>query len=303
MKALYFFCMDTAKDQVASNVYQQLTQLIKLQPLNQEVDDMPIMYFADERDNTSYIVRTNQLLCENHNRYQPLIDQFSDVDIIGFVNWHGGEKAPDNILSVHTVGDVTQAIYPPSQPTLTTHLMRLLETHRSQLNLSTFTVTSEATHWSGVVYGLSVDDLKQVNTPLIDIEIGSSEQAYLNQTAGKAIALSLIDLFSVQHSYPTLLYIGGIHFETTISEAILRQNNPVALTHILPSCWVENDMYRGENGLLNFKRCIDSIQGGIDGIVMHEKLKGPTKATLRTLAEQLGVALIKRKELKKITDA
>lgn len=300
MKALYFFCIDTKKDQVASNVYQQLTQLTKLQPLDQQVDNMPIMFFKDELDNTSYIIRTEQLLCENHNRYQPFIDQFNDVDIIGFVNWHGGEKAPDNILSVHTVGDVLQAIYTPSQPTLTTHLMRTLEKHRRDLELSSFSVTSEATHWSGVVYGLAVDDLKQVNIPLIDIEIGSSEQAYLNQSAGKAIALSLIDLFSGEQSYPTLLYVGGVHFETTISQAILRQDKPVALTHILPSCWVENDMYRGEGGLENFKRCIDSIQGGIDGIVMHEKLKGPTKATLRALAEQLGVSLMKRKELKNI---
>lgn len=57
-------------------------------------------------------------------------------------------------------------------------------------------------------------------------------------------------------------------------------------------------MYMGEDARDNLMKCIDSIHGPIDGIVIHEKLKREIKDHVEIIAEILSIPVIKRKALK-----
>jgi D-tyrosyl-tRNA(Tyr) deacylase len=297
-KVAYFLCTDPKRDEVAPLVFNQISNMIELNALDWQVDDYPVLEYLDEGGNQYLFIRTSVVLCQNYRHYQPVLDILSDFDLIGMVNWHGGNNAPDKILAIHTVGDVVSGHFPPSKPHYATNIARAMETHRKAANLEDFRVTTEATHWSGIVYEGDVNWLKDLHAPLVDIEIGSTTESYNNHTAVQIIAQSLLNVFDDKNDIPTVLYIGGIHFEDTITAAVLHPSHPVNLTHILPSRWIDNEFYQDEKGKENIKKCIDSIEGGIQGFVIHEKLKKPAKDLIRALSEELNLPIIKRKALK-----
>lgn len=114
--------------------------------------------------------------------------------------------------------------------------------------------------------------------------------------AASVIAYALADMFASEEKAPTVLYMGGVHFEDTITKKS-HKSHPVSLTHILPSRWLENEMYMGEDARDYLMKCIDSIHASIDGIVIHEKLKREIKDHVEIIAEILSIPVIKRKSL------
>ncbi|MBN2899574.1 MAG: hypothetical protein JXO44_12440 [Clostridia bacterium] len=296
--AVYFMCMNAERDEVAPQVMAAIQDKYKLSELEWQVDDYAVLEYKDSDNNQFLFIRTNVVLCQDQFRYQSVLDQLKDVSLIGMVNWHGGQNAPDKILAIHTVGDVTSAHFPPSKPIYATNIARALEHYRVAAQLDDFTVTTEATHWSGIVYGGHVDWLNDLHAPLVDIEIGSTSESYNNTTAVTVIADAIMDVFAEDKKYPTVLYVGGVHFENTITDAVLHPTHPVNLTHILPSRWIENDTYVDGAGMTSIKKCIQSIDGGIDAFVIHEKLKKPAKDLIRELSDELGLPIIKRKAFK-----
>jgi D-tyrosyl-tRNA(Tyr) deacylase len=298
-KSVYFFCMDYMQDEVAPRVFEASRRLLDLQESDMVVDGFPVLIHTLENGGMLYYVRTQQIICVAYDRYLPIINSyFGDCDLAVMVNWHGGSNAPDKVLCIHTVGDVDSGTFGPSAPALSTNLARLLEKHRIDLGLEDFSVTSEATHWSGVVYGGNVEWIHGSPVPFIDVEIGSTRESYLNPIAAEVIAKALLELYEDVQDYPVVLYCGGMHFEETITRGILDPDHPVALTHILPSRWIENEQYAGEAGQLMLRRCIDSIQGGIRGFVVHEKLGRSQREMIGALAEEMGLPVVKRKALK-----
>lgn len=298
-KSVYFFCMDHLQDEVAPRVFDVSQSLLDLQEAGMVVDGFPVLMHTTGNGSLLYYVRTDTIICKAYDRYLPIINSlFGDCDLAVMVNWHGGANAPDKVLCIHTVGDVESGTFGPSSPALSTNLARLLEQHRLKMGLEDFSVTSEATHWSGVVYGGETSWIHVSSIPFIDVEIGSTFESYSNPTATEVIAKALAEIYDDVREYPVVLYCGGMHFEETITRGILDANHPVALTHILPSRWIENEQYSGESGQLILKQCIDSIQGGIRGFVVHEKLGRNQRDMISALAEQMGLPVIKRKALK-----
>lgn len=298
-KAVYFFCMDPTKDEVAPLVFEKSSEILSLSETGIEVDGYPVLEYRDEDGNEIYYVRTGTVICMDYGRYLPILNaNFADCDLAVMVNWHGGGNAPDKVICIHTVGDVSSGIFGKSEPKLSTGLARGLEKHRRLLGLEDFNVTTEATHWSGIVYGGKAEWINDYKVPFLDVEIGSTPESYNNSVAVEVIARALSEVFMESADYPTVLYMGGMHFEDTITNAVLHPTHPVNLTHILPSRWLENEMYTGEDGILHLMDCINTISGGIKGIVMHEKLGKDQRDLARMLAERLGVPLIKRKAFK-----
>lgn len=298
-KAVCFFCMDPARDEVAPRVFEASRNMLELRETPWIVDGYPVLSHDAGSGNEIYYVRTETVICMAYDRYLPIINTlFADCSLGVMVNWHGGQNAPDRVLCVHTVGDVTGGVFGASAPKLSTHLARLLEACRADSGLEDFSVTTEATHWSGIVYGGDINWISDTAIPFLDVEIGSTSESYGNARAAKVIAQALAGLFSEAAAYPTVLYCGGMHFEDTITSAVLHPTHPVSLTHILPSRWMETDRYMGESGLETLKACITSIAGGVDGFAVHEKLKREQRELIDTLARQLGLPVIKRKALK-----
>jgi D-tyrosyl-tRNA(Tyr) deacylase len=120
-------------------------------------------------------------------------------------------------------------------------------------------------------------------------------KSWNNETAIKILSESLFDVFNEISQLKTLLCIGGVHFEEPYSNILLENN--ISIGHILANQWVVGN-YSGENGLEKINNCIKSIDGGIDGIIFHDNLKGEYKQQCRAIAEKYNVYCGKHKILR-----
>ncbi len=164
-----------------------------------------------------------------------------------------------------------------------------------------FMTLTEATHWSGVRYGADAADLPKYEVPMVDIEIGSIPESFANPTAQMALAMGLVHTFDNDEDLKVLLGVGGVHFETNFADVVLNHEYPISIGHIIPNQWLVSGNYDDEKyGNEKMNNAADSIIGGIDGIVFHDKLKGTYKDRCRQLGERQNIPAFKHKILKDI---
>lgn len=299
--AVYFFCCDREKDPVAAHIFKASNELFNLTETQIVIDDQKVLKYTSSTGDF-YYVRTNEVLSHDYKRYLPIMNKyFSNADFAGLVNWHEGENAPDPILTIHTTADIVSGNFGVANPLYLRNLLLCLERNRLKRKLDDFTVLTEATHWSGVMYGEKPEQILEYPVPIMDIEIGSTVNSFSNRVAAEIVAASLVELFDQSgDGMRSLLCAGGVHFEPSFCRAILDniEEYPIAVSHILPNQWLVSGNYDNEDGLKKLEACVRSIEGGIDGIVFHDKLKGTYKANLRLLAEKLSVPYFKHQSLR-----
>lgn len=302
-KTVYFFCTDYEKDEVAPRVLDYLKNNYPLVLIKHKFDNRNIYEYVDENNNLFSYVETDKVLSYDYDKYIPLLNKlFADYDVAGVVNWHGGEKAPDKILTVHSTGDVVGGIYAPSNPLYLRNLLVSMENNRVKNNLDDFKVMTEGTHWTGTIRGGNINLIDKYEVPLFDIEIGSSLDSWSNETAVKTLATSLQDVFSHDDDIKVLLCTGGMHFEETFSNIILDKNYKISVGHVLPNQWLVQGEYDKDEKYDLLKKCTDSIIGNIDGIVIHDNLKSGYKNQIKKLADELGIPTFKHKKLRNPKD-
>lgn len=302
-KAVYFFCTDYEKDEVAPRVLDYLKNNYSLKLSDTKFDNRNIYNYIDENNNLFTYVETDKVLSYDYDKYIPILNElFSDYDVAGVINWHGGEKAPDKILTVHSTGDVTGGIYAPSHPIYLRNLLVSMEKHRVENNLDDFKVMTEGTHWTGTIRGGDINLIDKYEVPLFDIEIGSTLDSWSNEIAVKILATSLQDVFSDEDTVKVLLCTGGMHFEDTFSNIIIDKDCKISVGHVLPNQWLVQGEYDKDEKYDLLKKCTNSIIGNIDGIVIHDNLKSGYKNQIKKLAEELNVPAFKHKKLRNPKD-
>ena len=297
-KSIYFFSSDLHKDPVAPHVFEAVKEAFVPTPNGQMFDGKPVLEYSDKNGNRYCFAETREVFSHNFTNYLPeCINLFSDYDFAGFVNWHAGANAPDNILTVHSIGDVPSGYYAPTNPMLYRNMLHALNNAIKSYSLEGWRCCTEATHWSGIVYGNDPALIPEFNVPSYDIEIGSSTASWSDPTAAKALASALIHVFDCDEKPKTLLAAGGVHFEQAFSDVGLLDSPAVMCGHILPNQWLVSGNYN-ENGFEKMLHAAESIVGNVDGIVFHDNLAGPYKAVCRSLAEHYGVPAFKHKVLR-----
>lgn len=303
-KAVYFFCRDLNEDPVAPHVFASTVELFAPREAGFTVDGDPVLVAHGPNGDSFFYVRTEVVMSHHFKRYLPVLNEhFSDFDFAGLVNWHGGKNAPDEIFTVHSTGDVNTGNYGPAHPVYMRNLLLSLEANRKTGPLETFRTITEATHWSGIPFGGQPDLIPQYRVPLVDVEIGSTLGSWSNPHAARTVALSLPQVFSggeVNGRLRSLLCAGGVHLESSFAAAVTNssEDRPVAVSHILPSHWLESGKYDTESATVKVEACVNSIAGGIHAIALHDDLKGRHKAPFRALAERLGIPVFKHKALR-----
>ena len=296
-KAVYFFCMDGNIDSVAPKVFNFLNVNYDLSETALIIDEFSVLEY-NQNDDCFQFVRLNDVLSHNYSKYLPLLNKhFADFDVAGVVNWHEGSNAPDKILAVHSTGDVASGYFGKSNPGHYKNLICSLERNRIKNQLNDFRVMTEATHWSGIPHNQSPDLITQYKVPVYDIEIGSTQESWSNETAIKTLSESLFQVFDDDSEVKALLCVGGVHFEEAYLSVMLDRENKIAVGHILANQWVVNN-YADEDGLGKLNNCVESIIGGICGIIFHDNLKGEYKDLCRELAKRSGIFVGKHKILK-----
>jgi len=305
-KAVFFFCIDPM-DHVAGNVLRASERIHPLEETDILVDGELVRKFADEAGNTFYYVSPRKPVSHGYDHYIPIMNNhFADFDLAGIVTWHAGQNAPDNILTSHTTGDVDSGNFGPARPEYMRNLLLAMERNRLKEGLEDFQVTTEATHWSGMVYGGgSAEMIPQYPVPLLDIEIGSTPACWPNETAAMVLAKSLTSVFDGDgRRMRNLLCAGGVHFERAFSSAVFQTwgDSAFGVSHILANQWLITGHYEDEDGPEKLEACVGSIHGGIEGIAFHDNLKGVYKDRFRALAAKLGIPVFKHQALRRPED-
>lgn len=303
-KAVYYMAVKEGVDHVAAPVYSYIDSILSLTERNIKVDGYPVLEYIDDNGNLFWFVRTEKVVCHEYNRYLPvMLEYFSDFDVAGLITWHEGENAPDKVFSVHTTGDVDTGNFGPASPEYMHNLLVWLEKKRVGEGLDDFSVTTEATHWSGVMYGDASPELISLyEVPIMDIEIGSTEESWREAKAAKVLAASLFKIFDGDGlSLKNILCTGGTHFDKAFSGEIFRtwEDKAYGISHIIPNQWLVTGGYDGDRGLEKLKACVESINGGIHGIAMHDGLKGAFKEKMRELGKVYEVPVFKHQQLRK----
>lgn len=303
-KVVYYMATKEDVDHVARRVYGMLEKSLQLEELDIQVDGKPVMRYVDKNHYIYDFVRTDKVVCHDYRRYLPVMkERFSDYDVAGLITWHEGENAPDGILSVHTTGDVETGNFGKASPRFMHNILIALEKYRKMENLDDFFVTTEATHWSGIVYGdIGPEAILEYEIPIMDIEIGSSEDSWSNENAVRALAMSLLEIFSDDNlQLKNILCAGGTHFERGFSGEIFNtwEGQGFGISHVIPNQWLVSGEYENESGRDKLRECVASIEGGIQGIAMHDGLRGAYKQQLRNLGEELGIPVFKHQFLRK----
>ncbi|MGY3078183.1 D-tyrosyl-tRNA(Tyr) deacylase [Bradyrhizobium sp. LM6.10] len=278
-RAVFIFCVDREKDPVAGHVLNAIMTGCTLVSTGLEIDGHPVLEVPGLRDTIVSIVRTNEVVSNDYARYAPLFNErFGDAEVIGIVNWHEGANAPNAIFSVQTTGDLATGTFSKVDPRITRGLLLAIEAERVTSDLLNFRTYLEATHWSGVKAGYAGTCLADLRPSAIDIEIGSSPDDWANPLAARVLARALLHTFDrMDEPVRSVLCVGGVHFEPSFTTAVLQSfdNFPIAASHVLPNHWLVSGGYDHESRLINLRACVDSIVGGIQAIVYHDKLKAP----------------------------
>ena len=304
MKAVYYISNNPEYGYIAHKVWNILEkegffkENTGIQFFGQDV----MKYTDDEHE--YYFVPTDVAVCTDYKRFLPEMNaHFADFDMSAMVTWHEGEHAPNDVLTVHSLGDVNSGVFSKIKPRFMRNLMMSYEKNRVDLGLEAYHVVTEATHWSGVHNGEGDPNLLlEYPVPMVDIEVGSCLDNWNDETACLALARSLVHIFDDDNlKVHNILCVGGVHFDPNFAEAVFKTwgNETFGVTHILANQWLVSGNYQDESGVERACKCIDAIEGGVEAIFFHDKLKGCYKDLVRNLGAKYNIPIYKHQKLRK----
>ena len=119
--------------------------------------------------------------------------------------------------------------------------------------------------------------------------------------AYRALARTLTHVFDDDgKTVHNLLCVGGVHFEPNFAEAALTSwgDEAFGVTHCLANQWLVSGEYETDSGFERACKCVESIAGGIEAIVFHDKMKGCYKDLVRKLGAHYDVPIYKHQRLR-----
>lgn len=235
-KAVYFFCPDPSLDEVASGVLAALKDTLPLSESGLVVDGMPAYTFTDAAGNRFDFVSCAYYFSHRYETYLPMANKnFADYDVAGYINWHGGANAPDKVLTVHTIGNVTTGHFAPSDPVLLRNLAVAIERGRVDAGLDDFSTHTEATHWSGAIHGSDPALIEAFPVPIFDIEIGSEPETLKNRAAAGVLANACCASLTRMTGPRSFCAWAASILTTPTQKPCFSRSCPISIGHFLPS--------------------------------------------------------------------
>lgn len=212
-------CLCSVQDIAAQNIKQQLLTLFPFIETEATFDYYPIY----QLDNLSLVT------IQSDSVYADQLDEQLFADLFIFASRHKSAAFKPALLA-HIPGNWADAqlggkssqlcVAPPSA--LKIALRTLLE-EQQRLNLKDWACGLEATH-----HGPWIE-----NTPVLFIEIGSTDEEWRNKTAAEIVAKSIMAVAqNLDKNYPTVLGFGGPHYCPAFTR--LCSETEYALSHIMP---------------------------------------------------------------------
>lgn len=149
------------------------------------------------------------------------LNEAFDVSLLVFVSRHSGDTGP--LLTAHHTGNFGNAEYggeggslATPAPSATRHLLRRFADHSPE----DFDVGIEATHHGPT----------EIETPSLFAEIGSDEDEWEREDAGRAVARGVLSLPEREQPRTTVVGVGGGHYAPRFTRVVLETD--AAVGHI-----------------------------------------------------------------------
>jgi len=297
----YICCRNLHCDPVAKHILDRFLALRATKLSSDLFDGHPIHRWQCPDTGLQFsFAASEDVVSHDYSWYLPQLNHcFGTCDFVGLVNWHEGANAPDRILCLHTTGDVSSGHFGSADPVAFSAILRSFSAVTQRIGCK-YASLSEATHWSGMGFGGQANQIAQFPVPVVDLEIGSSPASWSDPEAHTALASALLEFpMHLAPEAPTILCIGGVHFEQAFCSPLQNANEKAYnLAHILPNHWLLMDRYSGAGGISYILAAAASIRGGIRAITFHDNLKSPLKESVRAAAASLGVPCFNHKVLR-----
>ena len=212
-----FLIVASKKDKAGINITTQLSQFRK-NPLISGIEKQGRnfdFYLVDEE-----IIFTKNLNMEKINKY----------DFVIFASKHSSEKG-EKALTIHSPGNFRNAKLGgetgkvcKSSALFQKQLFETLSKNSQEHDLREYKITLEATHHGPLI-----------EKPCVFIEIGSTENEWVNRKAGFIIAKTISETIQdfVENQYHEIaIAIGGPHYCPNFNNIQLKSN--IAISHIIP---------------------------------------------------------------------
>jgi len=209
----------STKDVAGMNIAHQIIERYSFEKLSDQFQENNI-YFKRVADNDAKMVFINQELI--HSQY---ITEHFTPELIVYISRHASVSGFPT-LSVHVPGNLDKAelgwlpkrvsVCPASA--MKNALLELART-KEEANLH-YEVSYECTH-----HGPSLD------VPAMFVELGSSWEQWKDLKAAEAVAHSAMAAISKDTKYPTVLGVGGPHYNERFTKIAL--TTPRAFGHII----------------------------------------------------------------------
>lgn len=296
MKFLFLFCSNQTIDPVAPAILQQAKAYYAAISTSFVIENRPV-FQTQINDHSFFFAETSNIASKLYSDIADEINlQFSDVDMIGLVNWHEGANAPEKIFCAHSTADVPSGIFGTTSGESLAAVLLAIEFERSSAGLTDFRTLFEASHWSGSMYGRPSVELLQIKAPVFDIEIGSTPNDW-NHTGAQEVLVKALGRIPEYYKYdkPRALYVGGIHFESSATEIVFQS---AVIEHHLPNQWLVSGEYQLPGGEMKIIAAAESCLLMPELIVYHAGLKSVYKECVRKAAELLKIPCLSHKQLR-----
>ncbi len=159
-----------------------------------------------------------------------------EVDLVVYISKHAS-KAGIHSLTVHPVGNFGKAkfggkdhmLVPPAPAEMTTALIYLHEEAKKMGLNKNYEVSFEVTHHG-----------PYLTTPTYYIEIGSDEESWLDESAGKVVASAVERQGELcKSSEPVVVCVGGGHYAPHFTDLVKEKD--VLVGHLIPG-WALQDL-------------------------------------------------------------
>lgn len=265
------------KDPASQTIRDVLIEDYGFSPNSESFEGNPIL----EYQNSAILITTERdmIYCEH------LEDNFK-ADAFIFCSRHRAESGRPALL-VHSTGNLgDEALFggnprevSVSAPSLVSTALKKLYSERDERNLQDFDVTLEVTHHGPTT----------MNTPLVFIELGSTEEYWVHKDGARAVSAAIVDCINEPLETPAVIGFGGTHYASKFNKLVLEKEYKIG--HIAPK-YALNDMT-----LDIVKQMKQRTSGSVTKAIVDWKgMNADNKEHLFPLLEEAGLEIVRDKD-------
>ena len=213
------------------------------------------------------------------------IEDHFDAEAIIFCSRHRAESGKPALL-VHSTGNLgSEALFggnpqqlSVSAPSLVSAALKKLFEERNKMQLNEFDVSLEVTHHGPTT----------MNTPLVFVELGSSEALWTHEDGARAVAAAVMECVAEPLSGAAAIGFGGTHYASKFNKLVLEKNYKIG--HLAPK-YAINDL---TEDVLNqmISRSANPIKSAI---IDWKGMNSENKAHLLPMLEERDIDVIRAK--------